>query len=229
MSAHSDANPSPEQPAVHIVAAQTHGRVIVRIPNFGGPWPLLLGFHGYAQTAHDQLAALARISGTDRWLVASVQALHPFYTRDDRIVANWMTRLDREHAIADNIEYVGRTLDLLRTQYPTCAPLVFVGFSQGGAMAYRAAAHHRCAGVMVLASDVPPDVTVDVPYQLPPILIGRGTKDTWYTEEKQFADETRLRSLAATYETATFDGAHEWTDEFNKAAGQWLERRRRMS
>ena len=40
-----------------------------------------------------------------------MQALHPFYTKTERIVASWMTRQDRELAIADNIRYVQAVID----------------------------------------------------------------------------------------------------------------------
>ncbi|HEY6843034.1 MAG TPA: hypothetical protein VI391_02625 [Thermoanaerobaculia bacterium] len=97
--------------------------------------------------------------------------------------------------------------------------VVFAGFSQGGAMAYRAASDFgRPAGVIVLAADVPPDVTsLDVP-----VLIGRGEHDDWYTAEKLKKD---LKFLTKA-EVCVFDGAHEWTDEFRAAAARFLERLR---
>ena len=63
-----------------------------------------------------------------------------------------MTLHDREHAIADNVDYIGSVLDAVGTTYGVRRPLVFAGFSQGGAMAYRAAARavgvgHECDGV----------------------------------------------------------------------------------
>ena len=85
----------------HTIAATVHGRFLVRQ---GPPERLLLGFHGYAETAEINLEELSKLRGIDRWTVASVQALHPFYnTRTQQVVASWMTRLDRELAIADNL------------------------------------------------------------------------------------------------------------------------------
>ncbi|HEY6843033.1 MAG TPA: hypothetical protein VI391_02620 [Thermoanaerobaculia bacterium] len=84
----------------HTIAATVHGRFVVRA---GPPGRMLIGFHGYAETAEIHLDELLMIPGTDAWTVVSVQALHPFYTsREQRIVASWMTRLDRELAIDDN-------------------------------------------------------------------------------------------------------------------------------
>jgi predicted esterase len=185
---------------------------------------VLVGFHGYAEDAATHLEALTRIPGADGWLLVSVQALHRFYTRDERVVASWMTRQDRELEIADNVDYVGRVLRHVREEHRTRAPLVFAGFSQGGAMAYRAAASHPANALIVLAADVPPDVTASPSVPLPPVLVGRGVKDGWYTDAKLTADVAALRGVGAAVETCVFDGGHEWTTAFRDAAAAVLGR-----
>jgi predicted esterase len=202
--------------------ARTHGRYLLRTPPGSGPWPLLLGFHGYAENAQVQLDALSQIPGADRWLVAAVQALHPFYTRDQRVVASWMTREDRELAIADNLTYVSRVLGAIREEFPTRAPLVCAGFSQGGAMAYRAAARCGADAVIALGADVPPDVA-DERISLRRVLIGRGTGDEWYTAEKHAADLVALNGIAVRLDSHIFDGGHEWTSSFRDAVGRLLD------
>ena len=47
----------------------------------------------------------------EAWLAVAIQALHPFYTRSQRVVASWMTRQNREAAIADNISYIDRVIN----------------------------------------------------------------------------------------------------------------------
>jgi len=204
--------------SVHTIEARTHGRFLVRVPNVAPPWPLLVGFHGYAETAGDHMEALCTIPGTAEWLLVCVQALHRFYTRKDRVVSSWMTREDRALAISDNLDYVGRVVSGVRADYPTREPLVFSGFSQGAAMAYRAAAHYRADALIILAGDVPPDIIEDRPVPLPPILIGRGTRDEWYTETKEAADRAALAKIDARVDVCVFDGGHEWTDAFRTAA-----------
>jgi len=208
----------------HTIEARTHGRYLVQVPSTPSPWPLLVGFHGYAETADDHMDALQSIPGTGDWLLVSVQALHPFYTRKERVVASWMTRDDRELAIADNIDYVGRVLASIRADYGTTPALVFSGFSQGGAMAYRAASMYRADGLIVLAADVPPDILDRHVVPLPPVLLGRGSKDEWYTSDKQAADLAALARVGARVETCVFDGGHEWTDTFRQAAASMLRR-----
>jgi predicted esterase len=127
-----------------------------------------------------------------------------------------MTRQDRELAIADNINYVRA----VAAAFPEARTIVVEGFSQGAAMAYRAAASlDHVAGVLILGGDLPPDV--DGP--LPPVLIGRGELDDWYTDEKLKKDLSSLDGRARV-ETAVVKGRHEWTDAFRSAAGQFLSR-----
>jgi len=210
--------------SVHTIEARTHGRFLARVPNVAPPWPLLVGFHGYAETAGDHMEALQTIPGSAEWLLVSVQGLHRFYTRKDRVVSSWMTREDRAYAISDNIDYVGRLLDRVRSDYQTRGPLVFSGFSQGAAMAYRAAAHYRADALIILAGDVPPDVVEDRPVPFPPVLIGRGTRDEWYTEAKEADDRAHLRQIGADVDLCVFEGGHEWTDAFRVAAAAVLRR-----
>ena len=87
----------------------------------------------------EQVPAILREMGIDAWLLASVQGLHRFYTsRMDDIGASWMTRQDRELAIADNIAYVDRVVQAIERDYQA-RDAFFLGFSQGVAMAFRAA------------------------------------------------------------------------------------------
>lgn len=199
-----------------------HGRYLVRPPAAPAPWPLLVGFHGYGENADDHLRELSAIPGAGQWLLLAVQALHPFYTRDERVVASWMTRLDREHAIADNVAYVARVVDDVRRRYQVLPPLVFCGFSQGAAMAYRAAARCHAQGLIVLGGDVPPDVAEGVDQPLPEVLIGRGTRDEWYTRAKQDGDVRALANLGVAATVHVFDGGHEWSPSFREAAGELL-------
>lgn len=179
---------------------------------------LLVGFHGYAEVAETHLEELEKIPGIDEWSVVAIQALHPFYVRSGSVVASWMTSLDREAAIADNIAWVQKVLASLKPM----RTLVFAGFSQGAAMAARAAAYAApAAGLILLGGDMPPEIQSDAAVALPPTLLARGIRDEWYTEEKfkqdlsYLEDKTRVTPLV-------FDGGHEWTDAFRAAAGEFL-------
>ena len=201
---------------VRNIAATVHGRFLVR----QGPHErLLVGFHGYGETAEIHMAELEQIPGIERWSAVAVQALHPFYmNRTGKIVASWMTSLDRERAIDDNRAYVRAVIE----QLPAPRQLVFLGFSQGVPMAYRAAAGSLATGVIALGGDAPPEIHEGRP-PMPPVLIGRGTREEWYTAEKLQKDLNFLSTLT-TVTTCLYEGGHEWTAEFRAAAGEFLAR-----
>jgi predicted esterase len=209
---------------IHTIEARTHGRYIVESSeeDAAGQAPLLVGFHGHAENAEIMLQHLRAIG--EGWILVSVQALHRFYTKRGEVVATWMTKQDRELAIADNTAYVWSVVDAVRRGGQRHRPLVFVGFSQGVAMAYRAAASGDCSGLIVFAGDVPPDV-VSRADALPPILLGRGRADDWYTEEKAAADMKVLSAARADVTAHVFDGGHVWDPSFVAAATRFLRQR----
>ena len=218
--------PSPS-PSFHTIPTTNHGRYWVR-PASGDIAGVLVGCHGYAQGAESFAADLEAIPGVERWLLVSVQGLHRFYTRAGAVVASWMTTQDRELMIADNVAYLRQVVVRVRAGHAPLAaavPLVFLGFSQGVAMALRAAADHAgdCAGIIALGGDVPPDVRAAAP-SLPPVLLGRGTAEEWYTDERMQSDVLWLRGIGTDLTVCEYAGGHEWTEAFRDAAGAFLGR-----
>src|SRR6266545_2585549 len=122
---------------VHSIPTLTHGRMLVRPARAAAARGLLVGFHGYMESAAIQLERLEGIPGASAWTLASIQGLHRFYRgRSEEVVASWMTREDRDLAIADNLAYVAAALDEVpRGRFTR---IVYAGFSQGVAMAFRA-------------------------------------------------------------------------------------------
>ena len=167
---------------------------------------------------------LESIPGAEGWLLVAVQGLHRFYTKGGDVVASWMTKEDRELAIADNIAYVSHVVDAVRAEFPTSQTLVFVGFSQGVAMAFRAAAHVRSTALIVAGADVPPDVAAGTTVALPPVLYGRGGRDEVYSAEFHARGVAALARIGATVESVTVEGGHEMTPEFLAIAGKTLAR-----
>jgi predicted esterase len=188
--------------------------------------PVLVGFHGYGEDAGALLREVNLIPGVTAWTRIAIQGLHPFYRgRTGEIVASWMTRLDREAAIAHNIRYIATVLERELGARSVDPPLVYLGFSQGTAMAFRAAAgvERQCRAVVALGGDVPPELADGALANLPVVLLGRGTRDEWYTEEKLEDDVRVLRSQGVETRPVRYDGAHEWTDGFRATVGRFLE------
>lgn len=206
------------------IAAQVHGRYLVEAPAEPQGCPLIVGFHGYGENAERHLEELRRLPGASRWVLCAVQALHPFYNRTGEVIASWMTRLQREHAIRDNLRYVASVVAEVKRELPVSERLVYLGFSQGAAMAYRAAAgsDHACQGVVVLGGDVPPELEDNL-IHLPPVLLGRGSSEEWYDAAKMEHDVELLRGKGVDVRPFVFEGGHEWTNEFRAAAGRFLD------
>ncbi len=190
---------------------------------------LIVAFHGYGESGDDALAAVRSIAGSEAWAIAAPQALHRFYTRDQqKVVGSWMTRQDRELAIADNVGYVDRVIAAVRDtagndDAGTPGPVCFIGFSQGASMAYRAAlmGSHRPAGIVALGGDIPPEVKTAPANAWPPVLIGAGMRDDWFNGRVD-SDLAHLRTLGVAHDVVRFDGGHEWTDEFRDAVSEFL-------
>ena len=138
-----------------------------------------------------------------------------------------MTREDRTLAIADNIAYAVAVRDAVALAHPVRTPLVVAGFSQGAAQAYRTglALGEACAGIIALGGDLPPDVAPEAS-RLPPVLIGRGRADSWYTAERLVADRACLTDAGRAPDVCEFEGGHEWDEAFVAAATAWLSLRR---
>lgn len=210
------------------IETPTHGRAIVKsgVNSTATPPVVVVGFHGYGQSADDMMAELEAIPGADRRILVSAQALHRFYARgDQKIVASWMTRQNREEAIADNLVYIDRLLEEAGSQFNESTPGFFlVGFSQGVAMAYRAGllGRHRVAGIIAVGGDVPPDVKNIPAARWPPVLIAAGATDHWYTPDKVAADEAFLRQHGVAHDLLRYDAGHVFTDDVRAAIDQFF-------
>ncbi|MBY0496496.1 MAG: phospholipase [Cyanobacteria bacterium] len=204
------------------ITTTTHGRYLVEIPEHSRA--TLVGFHGYQESAAINFDVLSQIAAGRSIGIVSIQGLHRFYTKANDVIASWMTKEDREHAISDNVAYVAKVLSAVADEYGITRPLIYVGFSQGVAMAYRAAAlaQRPCDGVIALAADVPPDVA-PLAASLPKVLIGRGTGDKWYTEEKASKDRAVLEASGVAVVEHVFEGGHVFAPEFIARAGTFVD------
>jgi predicted esterase len=212
-------------PVRHLVEATVHGRVLVRSSPTRTAH-VLVGFHGYAETATVALERLARIPGSDGWTLIAIQALNRFYRgRTAETVAGWMTHEDREAVIGDNVRYVDAALDAVLRGHEV-APLIMVGFSQGVAMAFRAAVRgrRRSDGVIAAGGDVPPELLEDAAALFPPVVLIRGERDDWYSAAKLEADVNALRARGVEVMAHVVAAGHEWQEDADRTAGEFLRR-----
>jgi len=209
---------------VHNVPTLTHGRVLVREARAAAQRGLLVGFHGYMETGQIQMERLEAIPGSSAWTLVSIQGLHRFYRgRTEQVFASWLTREDREDAIADNLAYVSAAME--HVPHDDWAPVVYSGFSQGVAMAFRAGllGVARTVGIAAVGGDVPPELLTDRDVQFPAILYTRGARDEWLSEPRFDRDVAAMNARGVAVTTKVYDGAHEWNDEVSRAIGDFLD------
>lgn len=214
-----------DPPLLRHATTEVHGRYFVRPPRSAGVGLWLVGFHGQGQTGDAFLEDLDRVPHGPAWLVASIQGLNRFYAgRNRAIVAGWMTSQDRELAIADNLDWVNTVLDRLEDEFGAPRAIVFAGFSQGVAMAYRAAllGRRECTAIVAVGGDVPPELKTAPRREWPPVLGMTGARDEWYTPARLEADMEFLRTVRPDARMLVFEGGHEWSDAVADEIGQWL-------
>lgn len=213
----------PNDIETHLIPTLTHGRMLVRPARAAAARGLLVGFHGFAENAATQIDRLGAIPGASAWTLVSIQGLHRFYRgRTQDVVASWMTREDRDVAIADNLAYVAAAVD--EVPHDDSTRIVYAGFSQGVAMAFRAAVLGRdpASGVIAIGGNVPPDLFANRSLRFPSVFLARGERDEWFTQSKFDADAAALTARGAPVRSLVYDGAHEWNAAVASAAGEFL-------
>jgi predicted esterase len=174
-------------------------------------WFLL---HGYGQPAADLLERCAALAAPERALVAP-EALSRFYLRGGRgpVGASWMTREEREHEIADTLEWLDRVAGALDDPARPRTRAV-LGFSQGAAAACRWAAlgRTRIDRLVLWGGGVPPDLDLARASERLRALrlhLVRGLRDELWNAERLADDSRRLAEHAIAHDCHPFDGAHE--------------------
>ena len=215
----------------YAIVTPVHGRYLVRIPESTahGPIrnaPMIVGFHGYAEAVDTHMARLEAIPELSGWTIVCIQGLHQFYNRRGDVVSSWMTSQDREAAIDDNLRYVRSVITEAIHQNGEPQALVYQGYSQGVAMAWRAAllGVRRVDGLAVFGGDVPPEFGVRPLTQCPPVLLGRGRDDTQYTAAQFRADLDMLAGRYVAVEPYEVPGGHNWTVAAGREIGHFINR-----
>ncbi|MEI8032477.1 MAG: phospholipase [Chlorobiaceae bacterium] len=198
------------------------GRYLLQRPSDSGPAPLLVGFHGYGQTAEDELALLCSIPGSGAWLSCSIEALHAIYTPKGTPGASWMTSRFRERRIEENVCYVDALISRVMREHALTGQLVYHGFSQGALMACRAAmlGANSPGSLMLLGGDIPLELPVGS--LMGSVHIARGSRDRLYSQSRFERDCATLQSAGVPFHATTFTGGHGPNKEYFAAAGAFL-------
>ncbi len=105
--------------------------------NQANPKKVLYALHGYGQLTEFFIRKFHDVP--DDFLVICPEGPHRFYLSGSsgRVGASWMTKVEREVDIEDNLEYLNTLHASIQEKYPTIERIYFLGFSQGGAAAAR--------------------------------------------------------------------------------------------
>lgn len=206
-------------------------RRTARIAIAGTPGPdihdLWIVLHGIGQLADSMLRKCAPLAGPGRLLVAP-EGLSRFY-RDaqyQRVGASWMTRLDREAEIADQVFYLDQVLlSLPRIDWDRCR-LHLLGFSQGVATAWRWLAYGRPEPhtVVLWAGRPPAETSPDLARRLTAarLIFVYGTADPFISPALATAVLTPFQAHYPHLEVQTFAGGHLLDPEaMQTLAEQW--------
>ena len=170
---------------------------------------VVIACHGYGM----DVEAFAKTFGTppERVAVLCPEGLSRFYWGGftGKPVASWMTRLERDHEIADFCDWLDRVAELIEAGAPRAQVYAF-GFSQGAATVLRWAHRSRpkLSGV-VLWSGSPPE---DIDYEPRGYFEGLrriaywGDADALVPAEQA---ESRFGEVPIAFERRRFAGGHE--------------------
>ena len=123
------------------------------------------------------------------------------------------------------MSYVNSVVEQLHDENDLSGTVVYLGFSQGVAMAYRTALSAGAAGIISLAGDLPPEiVSPNSGGVIPRVLLGRCLEDQWYTKQNLASDLKRLKLMGIVVETCSLECGHEWTTSFGHKCGDFLEK-----
>jgi predicted esterase len=116
-------------------------------------------------------------------------------------------------------------VEAVAREFATTDTLVFAGFSQGTAMACRAAALGRAAssGIVLVGGDLPEELKTPAGLRRAHCaLIGRGLEDRFLTAERMERDAGRLREAGVAVRTESVAGGHEWNASMGWVVGDFL-------
>ncbi len=176
--------------------------------NTENPKIVLYALHGYGQLVEFFIRKFTGLS--PEILIVAPEGPHRFYLEGSsgRVGASWMTKVERENDIADNITYLDTLHDHIKNKHGDRPQYIVLGFSQGGATAARWVQLGKIKpdGFILWASVYPPDLPgeIIVPTEKSYFLIG--DNDEFYPESS--ADEIITAYQEMGFQTMKYQGNH---------------------
>lgn len=172
-------------------------------------------FHGYGQLAEYFIRKFKSFESSERLIVAPEGTNYGYLQGfGGRVGANWMTKHERELAIANNHRFLDELLSVILSGFEHKPRIHVLGFSQGAATATRWAS--RWSGrvdTLVLwaggfAQDLILEDAKDV-FKDTSVLLVQGTRDEFITPESIQVQEFFLAQMGKKCQKIEFEGGHE--------------------
>ena len=154
-------------------------------------------------------------------LVIAPEATNRFYLRDNytRVGASWMTKLDKEQEISDNILFLDKLFSIIKKDIGhDNFKLNTLGFSQGGPALVRWLMSNKLNtnSLILWGSDIPKDSLVienKSRWNSMNLKIVIGKNDEYINEEKKQEFIGVVKSYGLKYELIEYEGSHKIIEE----------------
>ena len=154
-------------------------------------------------------------------LVIAPEATNRFYLRDNytRVGASWMTKLDREQEISDNILFLDKLFSIIKKDIGhDNFKLNTLGFSQGGPALVRWLMSNKLNtnSLILWGADIPKDSLVTENksrWNSIKLKIVIGKNDEYINEEKKQEFVEIVKSYGLKYELIEYEGSHKIIEE----------------
>lgn len=176
---------------------------------------LWLVLHGYGQLAEFFVRKFKTFFSPERVFVAPEGTNYNYLEGfQGRVGANWMTKHERETAIANNHRFLDRLVESFLEKYPSPPAVHVLGFSQGAATATRWASHWKgkidtlvlWAGGFALDMDL---AEAREAFSETKLVVALGDQDELITSENIQKQDLLISSLGKEVHRLSYPGGHE--------------------
>jgi len=193
------------------------------------PAPLLIAVHGYG--AHKRyMMREAKIVAPENFAIVSLQGPHHHYRQTEdgyRVGFGWLSDHKPEEYVRLHHTFVLDVIDKLASDGHIDRKQIYMyGFSQACALNFRFAFTHPdlLRGIVGVCGGIPGDLDTNPMYK--PFNARTfylfGDDDEFYTQEKFFEFDERLKTLLPNYQSKHYTAKHEITDEMRRDIRAWL-------
>ena len=176
---------------------------------------LWLVFHGYGQLAEFFIKKFFPFDSADRIFLAPEGTNYGYLKEfQGRVGANWMTKHEREVAIANNHRYLNLLMEQTLEKFPQMPRIHVLGFSQGAATSTRWASQWKgqITTLVLWAGGFAQDLALDLgreKFEHTQLILAFGNQDELIQEEHKAQQLALVQSLGKAIQVLTFPGGHE--------------------